>query len=187
MTDDTFHASRRGILRGAAASAVGALAVAVGLDRLGGASPVRAAAPPGAAAVPDATVARAAAATSLALRGRGWNLTGVSHRPGRIPGAGERGSVSGELIDPATGASVGTFRSATFHGGRDAADLELHTFDLGDGMLVGMGASQGGEGTFAIIGGTGRFAGARGAYAARQGHREVGGDGGADFAFTILS
>ena len=46
-----------------------------------------------------------------------------------------------------------------------------------------MGASQAGEGTYAVIGGTGRFAGARGTYVARQGHREVGGDGEADFAF----
>jgi hypothetical protein len=187
MTDDTFHASRRGILRGAAASAAGALAVAVGLERLGGPSSARAAAPPGSAATPEGAVARSSPVTTLALHGRGWNLTGAGHRPGRLPGAGERGSISGELTDPATGDRVGTFRSATFHGGREEADLELHTFDLGDGMLVGMGASQGGEGTFAIIGGTGRFAGARGAYAARQGHREVGGDGGAEFAFTILS
>lgn len=185
MTDDTFHASRRGILRGAAASAVGALALAVGLDRVASAAPSR---PTQARPAPPVEgVAVPSGATTLGLHGRGWNLAGPGHRPGRIPGAGERGAISGELTDPTTGDRVGTFRSATFHGGREAADLELHTFDLGDGMLVGMGASQGGEGTFAIIGGTGRFAGARGAYAARQGHREVGGDGRAEFAFTILS
>lgn len=184
MAEDTFHASRRGILRRAAASAAGAVALAVGLDRVALAAPDRPSPAEGGGTAAPPTAPTVAA---LALSGRGWRMTGAGHRTGRLPGDGERGAVSGELTDPATGVAVGTFRSACFHGGRDVADLELHTFDLGDGMLVGMGSSQAGEGTFAIIGGTGRFAGARGAYVARQGHREVGGDGGAEFAFTILS
>ena len=182
MAEETFHTSRRGILRRAAAAAAGAAALAVGLDRVALAAPDRP--PPAAGGVAAATPQTASA---LTLLGRGWRMTGASHRTGRLPGDGDRGSVSGELADAVTGAAVGTFRSACFHGGRAASDLELHTFALEDGMLVGMGSTQGGEGTFAIIGGTGRFAGARGTYVARQGHREVGGDGGAEFAFTILS
>lgn len=179
MQDVPPASTRRGLLRSAALLAVGAVAAGVGLQRTAPATEAAARSVPAAGS--------AGGATTLMLHGRGWYLTGAGHRQGAVPQEGERGAVSGELVDPATGDVAGTFRSACFHGGRDASDLELQTFDLGDGMLVGMGASRNGEGTYAVIGGTGRFAGARGTYVARQGHREVGGDGEAAFAFTFLS
>jgi hypothetical protein len=43
-----------------------------------------------------------------------------------------------------------------------------------------MGSAAGGQDAFAIVGGTGEFAGARGSYVARQSLRERGGDGTAE-------
>ncbi|MCA1844417.1 MAG: hypothetical protein LC792_14755, partial [Actinobacteria bacterium] len=40
---------------------------------------------------------------------------------------------------------------------------------------------------FAVIGGTGRYAGARGSYAVRQGYRELGGDGTAEVTMQFLT
>jgi hypothetical protein len=66
-----------------------------------------------------------------------------------------------------------------------AAFVEQHTLNLGEGTLTGMGTSQGEESTFAIVGGTGRYAGARGSYVARQLPLEFGGDGTAELVMTI--
>jgi hypothetical protein len=49
-----------------------------------------------------------------------------------------------------------------------------------------MGTSQGDEGTFAIVGGTGRYSGARGSYTARQSPIGRGGDGTAELIVTII-
>jgi hypothetical protein len=46
--------------------------------------------------------------------------------------------------------------------------LELHTFELLEGAIVGTGTVGLREGTFAILGGTGRYAGARGTYLVRR-------------------
>jgi hypothetical protein len=59
--------------------------------------------------------------------------------------------------------------------------LQLQTLDLLDGTIVGIGAGGVHENPFAIVGGTGRYAGLRGTYVARQSPREHGGDGTAEF------
>jgi hypothetical protein len=68
------------------------------------------------------------------------------------------------------------------------ATLEHHTFVLEEGTILGSGVGTHQlepEDVFAIVGGTGRFAGASGTYLARQRHLEFGGDGAAEFAMTI--
>jgi hypothetical protein len=179
MQDVPPAPTRRGFLRSALILAAGAVGTGIGLQRASAAA-AQAPAGGGSAAVP-------ASVATLTLRGRCWYLTGRGRQAGLPPTYGDRGTAHGDLLDDTGSVSVGTFRAACFHGGRESADLELHTFSLADGTIVGMGAATDGEGTFAIVGGTGRYAGARGAYAARQGVREVGGDGSAEFVFTFVS
>ena len=73
----------------------------------------------------------------------------------------------GELIDEQQAVRVGKFYAAGFAlgGGSHPAHgerLELHTFKLRDGTIIGSGTAGQLEGVFAILGGTGRYAGARG-------------------------
>ena len=172
MIDGTSTASRRGLLKGAGILALGALG-------LGTAGSV-------AAAGPAITITpRSSQSRTLHLWGRGFYLAGHGHRQGRVPDQGDRGSVYGELLDSPDGSPIGSFNSACFFTDAGAGGLEVHSFRLADGTLVGMGAAAGGEGTFAIVGGTGRYAGATGAYVARQNLREVGGDGSAEFDITL--
>jgi len=51
-----------------------------------------------------------------------------------------------------------------------ASSIELHTLSLDGGTLLAQGAFDGSEGTFFVVGGTGRFGGARGSYGFRLGH-----------------
>jgi hypothetical protein len=111
-------------------------------------------------------------------------------RLGALPLEGERLSVRGELLAQPEGESVGEFLAAAFALGgaahpAEAERLELHTFKLPDGSLFGTGSAGQYEGAFAITGGTGRFAGAQGTYVARQSHEDLGGDGSAEFVFSL--
>jgi hypothetical protein len=63
--------------------------------------------------------------------------------------------------------------------------LELHTFRLEGGTLLGIGSMIAGESIFAIAGGTGRYAGSSGTYVAEQRIRELGGDGTAEFIIDL--
>jgi len=133
----------------------------------------------------------AGAGGPLALHGVGWRLVS----PGRTPGAaiplGEHAAVHGDLLD-AGRQPVGAFYGSrlaiqsrgTRHAGSDAS-VEVHTFVLREGTIVGMGTSVLGRATFAIVGGTGAYAGATGSYSAHQRLRELGGDGTADFLLTL--
>lgn len=78
--------------------------------------------------------------SAVVLHGRNWRTS--RGRPGELPTEGERISVRGELIDDKEGVRVGEFFAAGFaiggglhpaHGER----LELHTFKLRDGTIIG--------------------------------------------------
>jgi hypothetical protein len=139
-----------------------------------------------------AVEAPAAGATVLNLIGRNWHLVSQDRRAGEPPVQGDRLTMFGELHDPAGGRKVGEFYSACFCTGTPfgvsplaAANLELHTLNLTDGSLVAMGSATAGENVYAIVGGTGKYAGATGSYVARQRPLELGGDGGAEFVVTL--
>ena len=126
-------------------------------------------------------------AGSLVLYGR--NLQS-GRRPGELALEGERLSVRGDLLAHPEGAPVGQFFAAAFAVGdaphpAQSERLELHTFKLQDGALFGTGTAGQHEGEFAIVGGTGRYAGAQGTYVARQDHADRGGDGTAEFVFAL--
>ena len=112
-------------------------------------------------------------------------------RAGAVPMRGDRLTLRGELRHRPDGGAVGELHGASFAlrgPGTHASNterLELHTFTLRDGTIIGSGTSGALEGEFAILGGTGRYAGARGTYAARQSRHELGGDGTAEFRFQL--
>ena len=132
----------------------------------------------------------------IKLHGRHWQISSPSRRAGEFPGAGEQMLVNGELANDPDGDRVGSFY-ATYFGlsmpGRTGSDgsssLQMHTFNLSDGTLVGTGTATPAhdtEDTFAIIGGTGKYTGARGSYVARQSPAQFGGDGTATFTITLV-
>jgi hypothetical protein len=97
------------------------------------------------------------------------------------------------LLDAAGRTKVGEFyascacAAAPFGPGPlAAANLEYHTLTLEGGTIVGIGTAVGAENVYAIVGGTGRYAGASGTYEARQSPLELGGDGTAVFTLGIL-
>jgi hypothetical protein len=133
----------------------------------------------------------------LTLHGQQWHVTSTALRPGQLPDRGQRLLGPGELVDKPGGEKVGEFFASSYgieSPGRAGADgmatLEMHTFNLVGGSLIGTGtarASLDAEDVFAIVGGTGRFVGARGSYVARQQPQEFGGDGTAQFTFTVIT
>jgi len=150
------------------------------------------------AAGPLSTIPAAhAAAGTLTLYGRNWFSYGQGKRAGELPAQGDRVVGSGDLHAAPDGEKIGEFHAAVFHlgapghvGPGGAGSLELHTFRLPGGSIIGAGTATPdaeGDDAFAIIGGTGRFAGARGTYVARQRYRELGGDGTAELTMQFVT
>ena len=128
--------------------------------------------------------------TKVRLYGRNFHLHSGAAPAGKVPAKGDRHSAYGELLDRPNGTVVGHFSAA--HLTHDspfaaaASSLEIHTFTLKDGTILGLGTvARGAEGHFVIVGGTGRYAGAQGGYVARQHVRELGGNGTARFDLTL--
>ncbi len=167
-------ASRRNLLRNGLLLLAGALGVGVAGAR---ATRGTGASPPG--------------ARTLKLYGQAWHLFATDRRRGEVPVRGDSVSTHGTL-HAADGVKVGEFYSAGMvlghplgAGPLSAGNLEMHTFNLMDGTIAGMGSALPGESVFAILGGTGRYAGATGSYVARQLPLELGGDGTAEFTLTL--
>jgi hypothetical protein len=108
---------------------------------------------------------------------------------------GDRITISGDLVD-ASGTKLGEFYAlslVTLVPNRIdpslVSSVENHTFQLADGSILGAGTTLPGaaENAFAVVGGTGRFAGARGTYVSRVSPYDLGGDGTASFAFTLMT
>lgn len=133
-------------------------------------------------------------ALTLGIKGTNWQTTYPDRRRGVLPTPGDRSNSFGQLFG-GSGEKIGEFYASAFTFGSpfgpsqvSAAAMEMHQFNLSDGTIVGMGTTQsllGGESVHAIVGGTGRYEGASGSYVARQNPVELGGDGTADFTFTI--
>jgi hypothetical protein len=132
------------------------------------------------------------AVQTLRLHGSHWRIDTPGRRPGEALRLGDHAAISGELLDRPGGTPLGRFygsrlavQAAPGGSARADAGVEVHTFVFPTGTIVGMGTSLLGEATFAIVGGTGIYAGAHGSYAAKQRLREHGGNGTADFTLTI--
>lgn len=97
--------------------------------------------------------------------------------PGAVRGQSDhaRQLTAGELLDAPEGRRIGTVHTncfcpaAPFSAQPSASDLEFQVMQLNDGTLFGMcgGTVERGAKVRAIVGGTGRYAGARGAYIER--------------------
>ena len=166
MGDSMQTSSRRGLLGRTLGLAAGALGLSTG------------------------AALAAPAPTTLRLYGRQAHLHSPTRRPGEVPVKGERFTAYAELLDGPRGARVGHFSAAFFAVDSPFADqggsLELHTFSLDGGTIHGLGtATAAASAEFAVIGGTGRFAGVHGSYLARTEPRELGGAGAAEFTFTL--
>ncbi len=134
-----------------------------------------------------------AGGTTLRLHGANWRLAASGRKAGEAIQLGDHGAVYGDLLD-GRNRHVGQFYGSRLAiqaapGGHVRADasVEVHTFVLHEGTLVGMGTSVLGKAIFAIVGGTGAYANAKGSYAATQRLRELGGDGTAEFDLTLSS
>ena len=133
--------------------------------------------------------------TELVLHGRDWHIESRELASGELPAAGQRMLVSGELLDAPDGAVVGNFFGAYFSLNSPdrfgaLASLEQHTLQLPGGSIIGAGTTGDGvdsEDEFAIVGGTGRYLGARGSYVVRQSHYEFGGDGTATLTLRLTT
>ena len=89
--------------------------------------------------------------------------------------ADARQLASGALFDAPDGRRIGTVYTNSFNAGgslamqRSGSNLEFQVMQLEDGVLFGMrgGTMDGGASAHAVIGGTGRYAGAHGVYIER--------------------
>jgi hypothetical protein len=146
------------------------------------------------AAGKEAQAATRPAPSQLRLYGRNWRLSVPDRQPGEAFRLGDHGAVYGDLVESPLGAAFGQFfgsrlaiQSAPGGHARADASVEVHTFVLPHGTIIGMGTAVFGEATFAIVGGTGIYAGVKGSYSATQRLREHGGNGTADFVMTLKS
>jgi hypothetical protein len=128
------------------------------------------------------------------LYGSNWRLATPNRQPGEAIQLGDHGAVYGQLLDRPKGKLLGRFYGSRLAiqsalGGYERADagVEVHTFVFPGGTIVGMGTSLPGRSVFAIVGGTGAYAGATGSYTATQRLRELGGNGTAEFDLTLSS
>lgn len=121
----------------------------------------------------------------LRLYARRWRTLSHGHVPGELPVASNPVHRKGDLSTAIDGQKTGEFCATCFSpissfGTRNCSgtNMELHTFTFDEGTLFGMGSSNSaGPGqAFALLGGTGRFNGARGSYvigpAAEDGKQE---------------
>ncbi|HZS23500.1 MAG TPA: hypothetical protein VFA30_00815 [Gaiellaceae bacterium] len=174
MTAQANGHSRRSVLKRAAILAAGAVGLSAATGKEANATMLP---PPGGTG-------------SFRLEGINWRIAAPDRKPGAAIPLGEHAAIYGDLVD-------GRTQLGRFYGSRLAvqstpgghaqanASVEVHTFVLPAGTIVGMGTSILGRATFAIVGGTGAYAGATGSYAANQRLRELGGDGTADFVLDL--
>ena len=121
---------------------------------------------------------------TVRLYGTSWRLAAPGVEAGQLPTPADLRVPEGKLVDK-RGRELGSFRAASLLG--SGSPIQLHTFDLVDGTILGIGAVGVHENPFAIVGGTGRYAGVTGTYVAKQSPRELGGDGTAEFTITLTA
>ena len=171
MRDGVPHLPRRSVItRGLAG-------IAAGFAIFAGRTDSRPAVGPSTRATPRTTE----------LFGRGWYAHSADLKFGELPQPGDRYAVYGDLLNGLEGDKVGDFSSAVFTLAGHGNTVEVHTLNLVAGSIVGIGSGVGAERTYAIVGGTGKYTGARGSYTAQQDIYGFGGNGTAKFALTLFT
>ena len=113
------------------------------------------------AAGSGAKAASAAGALTMSMFVRDVRFTTPGLKPGRLPDFSSAMSPKGRLESP-TGDHLGKFSSGILPGSDGQVAVQRFTFS--DGALIGMGSGHLDGEEYAVVGGTGRFAGAIGSY-----------------------
>src|SRR6266542_6240599 len=124
---------------------------------------------------------------SFVLHARNLDPLSGGLRTDGPPARGQSLAAHAELLDGPNGRRVGDLHVATIAlrgpgSSSDADRFEWHTFRLAEGTIVGSGTGGADGGVFAVVGGTGRYEGARGTYAVRR----LDPDGSVEFAIDLL-
>ena len=109
----------------------------------------------------SATNATASWAHSLFVRDVRFNAPGLT--AGALPAIGTLWSPNGQVED-ASGKTIGRFSGGMLPGAGGQIAMQRFAFD--DGSLIGMGSGSLDGEEYAVVGGTGRYAGATGSYVA---------------------
>jgi hypothetical protein len=136
-------------------------------------------------------------AKQLVLQARRLRISSQDLRRGELPKSGVRMTARAEIVTGSqANQKLGEFFATYFQvntpgkvAAHEPGSIEQHTFILPEGTILGSGVTPSGldsEGQFAVVGGTGRYHGARGSYVARQDHIDFGGNGTATFTFTLI-
>jgi hypothetical protein len=110
---------------------------------------------PAARTVPDLT------ATELSLFIRDIRFSSPGQRPGELPTGKTASAPHGTLVDSA-GVTVGSFAGGLLPG--SAGQIAFQRFVFPNGTLIGMGSGSFDGEDYAVVGGTGIYAGAVGTY-----------------------
>lgn len=174
--------------RGALKSGLAVLAGAVGLEVVG-----RSRGAPAAASPPVGTTRTA---TTLTLHARHLRAVSAGGPGGAPVENGTRLTLFADLVD-AAGAPAGRLTGVSHCTAAPLSSddspvgaVEMHTLALRDGTILGMGTAPAvawGTGTFAVVGGTGRYTGATGSYVAEQQTDAAGGPGCARYTVTLIA
>jgi hypothetical protein len=119
---------------------------------------------------------------TVKLSGRNWRYR---NQDGNARCSGELVGRDGHKIGNFYSTNMGT--NAPFED-NDSSGMEFHVFNLANGSLFGMGSGshlETQEASFSVIGGTGSYAGQTGSYLGSQHSVELGGDGSAEFTFSL--
>lgn len=108
-----------------------------------------------------AAAASAAGPLTMSMYVRDVRFTNPGLKPGKLPDFGSTMSPKGRLESPA-GDHLGRFSSGILPGSDGQVAVQRFTFS--DGSLIGMGSGDLNGEEYAVVGGTGRFAGAIGSY-----------------------
>ncbi len=152
---NTAGTSRRALMKQGLWIAAGA--AGLGLAGTGVAAGTRSVVAPAGAG----TVHTAAGPTHLLFFVRDIRFAGRSSKAGTRPDSGSPAAPHGHLEDSA-GNHVGSFSGGSLPG--SDGHIAFQRFTLADGTLIGMGSGRLDDEEYALVGGTGRYAGAAGSY-----------------------
>jgi hypothetical protein len=121
----------------------------------------------------------------ITLRAQNLSAQIPGKRFGEQPLPGEALHVYGDLTDPHD-RLLGELRGSSMPmAGPGLAHVETHVLSLAEGTILGMATILDTESVFAVVGGTGKYAGASGTYTMKQRPRGLGGDGTADIVIEL--
>jgi hypothetical protein len=128
----------------------------------------------------DLASAESAPALPAVIRGAHWRVVRPGVAPGTLPPIGTPSLPIGHLLD-VDGVHIGRFEASAMPG----SSTHLHHLTFDDGTLSAVGPSSSADASFAVIGGTGKFAGAFGSYHLSQNPAPSGGTAEFTFAITV--